>query len=324
AEVGLARIALSRGDTAGARARLERALAADPRNVEGHVAYGTLLWNARELPAAEKAFQAAVNLVPLHALALCRLGAVKLEREDADGAVQRLVSASNEDPKLAEARRWLGRALLAKNETSGAITQLRKAVELERGNRENHLHLGVALERSGALPEAVEAYRAAAAIDPKYVEAWERIGSLYAANGRCEDAMPAYERGIAAAPRLARLKLALGDCKAKLGKNDEAVRIFKDVMKSDPSAVQALYRLARALHESEGARIALPVYERAAREDPKNPMPHYYLGYLYKERNQKQRAVQEFRRYLELRPDAEEKKDIENEIEDLGGARGKR
>ncbi|HET7825320.1 MAG TPA: tetratricopeptide repeat protein, partial [Anaeromyxobacter sp.] len=219
------------------------------------------------------------------------------------------------------ARRWLGRALLAKNEASGALTQLRKAVDLERGNRENQLYLGIALERSGALPEAIEAYRAATALDPKYVDAWERIGGLYAANGRCEEAMPAYQRAIAAAPRLSRLRLALGDCTAKLGKNEDAARIFRDVLKSDPAAVQAVYRLARAVHESEGARAALPLYERAAREEAKNPMPHYYLGYLYKERNQKARAVQEFKRYLELRPEAEEKKDIEAEIEDLGGAR---
>jgi len=101
------------------------------------------------------------------------------------------------------------------------------------------------------------------------------------------------------------------------------VKVFRDVLKSDPAAVQSLYRLARALHESEGARVALPWYERAAREDPENPMPHYYLGYLYKERNQKAKAIQEFKKYLQLRPDAEERKDIEVEIEDLGAARGR-
>jgi cytochrome c-type biogenesis protein CcmH/NrfG len=48
-------------------------------------------------------------------------------------------------------------------------------------------------------------------------------------------------------------------------------------------------------------------------------MPHYYLGYAFKERGQKARAIQEFRAYLKARPDAEDRKDIEQEIEDLGG-----
>jgi cytochrome c-type biogenesis protein CcmH/NrfG len=93
--------------------------------------------------------------------------------------------------------------------------------------------------------------------------------------------------------------------------------IFREVLRADPREVQVVYRLARAVHESESARAALPLYERAAREDGQNPMPHYYLGYLYKEKSQRARAVQEFRRYLALKPDADEKKDILAEIEDL-------
>jgi tetratricopeptide (TPR) repeat protein len=321
AEIGLAKLSLAKGDVAAARAGLERALAEEPRSVDGRLAYGLLLWRSKDLPAAEKAFQAAVDLAPRHPLALSRLGAVKLERGDAAGAARLLTNATNEDPRLAEARLWLGRALLANRETPSAIAQLKKAVELDRASPENQLALGEALERSGALQEALDAYRAAAAADPRSPDGHERIGNLYAANQRCDLAAPAYEKALALAPRASRLRIALGDCRAKLGKNEEAARIYREVLKADPAAVQVLYRIGRAVHESESAKAALPWYERAAREDPKNAMPHYYLGYLYKEKNQKAKAVQEFRKYLALRPDAEEKKDIEAEIEDLGGTR---
>jgi predicted Zn finger-like uncharacterized protein len=320
AEIGLAKLALVRGDTAGARARLERGLAVDPRSVEGHVAHATLLWRAKDLAGAEKGLQLAVELDGRNAAALWRLGAVKLERgEDVDGAVQRLTAASNEDPRSAEIRQWLGRALLKKGETPGAISQLRKAVELEPKSAQHRVHLGIALERSGALLEAVEEYRGAAAADPKSAEAHERLGLLFAGNGRFEDAAASYEKAIAAEPRTARFRIALADCRARLGKYDDAARGYREVMKADPSAVQVVYKLARALHEGEGAKVALPWYERAARAESANPMPHYYLGYLYKERGQKAKAAAEFRRFLELKPDADEKKDIEAEIEDLGG-----
>ena len=48
-------------------------------------------------------------------------------------------------------------------------------------------------------------------------------------------------------------------------------------------------------------------------------MPHYYLGYLYKEKGAKARAVTEFKAYLAIKPDADDKEDIRREIEDLGG-----
>jgi len=321
AEIGLAKLALAKGDPAAARARLERALAVDPRSVEAHVSLGGLLWKAKDLPAAEKAFQSAVDLQPRNALALTGLGAVKLERgEDVDGAVQRLTAASNEDPGHAKTREWLGRALLRKGETPAAIAQLRKAVELEPTSAEHHLQLGIAIERSGALAEAVEEYGASAAADPKFADAHERLGLLLAQNGRFEDAAAAYEKAIAAAPKVSRHRIALADCKERLGKHDDAVRIYREVMKMDPAAVQVFYKLARALHESHGASAALPLYERAAREEASNPMPHYYLGYHYKERGQKAKAGAEFKRFLALKPDADERKDIEAEIEDLGGA----
>jgi tetratricopeptide (TPR) repeat protein len=321
AEIGLARLALARGDDAAARARLERALAVEPRNVEGQVELGGILWRAKDLPAAEKAFQGAVDQRPTHALALTRLGAVKLERGDADGALPRLTAAVAEDGKLAEARLWLGRALLKKGETPGAIAALQQAVALAPKRPDYHVQLGVALERSGALTEAIDAYRAASSADPKFAEAYERLGTLYFANGRFEDAAAAYEKAAGAAPKVSRYRIALADCRARLGRHEEAIRTYKEVLRTDPAAVQVYYKLARSVHESEGPKAALALYERASKEERDNAMPHYFLGYAYKERGQKARAVAEFKRFLELKPDADEKKDIEGEIEDLGGKR---
>ena len=90
-------------------------------------------------------------------------------------------------------------------------------------------------------------------------------------------------------------------------------------MRFDPAAVQVYYRLARSIHETEGARVAQPWYERSTREEKDNALPHYYLGFAYKERGQRRKAVEEFKAFLALKPDADERKDIEAEIEDLGG-----
>jgi predicted Zn finger-like uncharacterized protein len=322
ADVGLAKLALAKGDDAAARAHLERALAVDPRSVEGNVQYGTLLWRAKDLAGAEKSFRSAVEQRPTYALAVARLGAVLFERGDVDGAVQRLGAATSEDRNLAEAHLWLGRALLKKGETPTAITELQKAAQLEPKNPAIHVALGLALERAGSLSDAIDAYRAATAADPRYAEGHERLGGLFFTNGRFEDAAAAYEKAVGCAPKLTRYRIALGDCRAKAGKHEAAIKIYREVLKLDPAAVEVVYRLARSVHEVEGAKAATPLYERAAKDDARNAMPHYYLGYLYKDRGQKARAVAEFKRFLELKPDADEKKDIEAEIEDLGGGSG--
>jgi predicted Zn finger-like uncharacterized protein len=318
AEVGLARLALARGDVAAARASLGRALKYDPHNPDVLVERATLLWKAGELGPAQADLEAAIDVAPRHTLALTRLGAVLLQRGDAEGAVRRLTVASNEAPALVEARFWLGQALLARSETPSAIGQLRKAVELAR-TADNLIALGAAYEKSGKLADALDSYKAAAAVAPDAAEPQERIAMLLAQNGRCDQALPAFARAVELAPKVTRLRLAQAQCTAQIGKHEEAVAQLQELLRGDPRASAAHYLLARSLHESKGANAAVPYYERAAKEEPGNPMPNYYLGYIYKQRNQRAKATQAFKRFLALKPDAPERKDIEAEIEDLGG-----
>jgi tetratricopeptide (TPR) repeat protein len=105
----------------------------------------------------------------------------------------------------------------------------------------------------------------------------------------------------------------------RLGNHAQAAVIYRRALEADGRQVGLYYKIARAEHEANGLRAALSWYERAAREDPRNAMVHYHLGFAYKDRHDRARAVAEFRAYLRASPDADDRKDIEREIEDLGG-----
>jgi tetratricopeptide (TPR) repeat protein len=151
------------------------------------------------------------------------------------------------------------------------------------------------------------------------LEAAERLGLLLANLSRCGEAVPWFEKAIQNAPREQRLRMELADCRMKLGQSAQAIQVYKDALKSDPKLVELYYRIARAVHEPSGIAQAVPWYEKATQLDRENPMPHYYLGFSLKVRGQRAKAVEAFRAYLRLKPDAEDKKDILREIEDLGG-----
>jgi predicted Zn finger-like uncharacterized protein len=317
--LGLARVLAARGAAAAARTELEKALKLDPRLAGAQVVLGELLWRAKDLEGARKAFQAAVSLEPQGVVARTRLGAVELELGQMDAAVTDLLAASNLDLSLADGHFWLGRALLAKGETNQAVEQFKRACELRPDSATYHLYFGMAQERANAPAEAADEYKLAIAKDPKSVDAYERLGQLYAVQNRCDEAVLQFEKALKVAPAVQRLRVALGECKQTMGKQSEAIAIYRQVLKAEPSQVGLYYKIGRAVHESSGARQALPWYERASREEPANPMPHYYLGFSYKERGLKAKAVHEFRAYLKAKPDADDRKDVEREIEDLGG-----
>jgi predicted Zn finger-like uncharacterized protein len=319
AHAGMARAALERGDAAAAQRELERALVLDPKLSDAQVSLGMLRWKSGDLDGARKAFQAAVALDPRSAVPRTRLGAVELEQRQVDAALKDLAAATDAEPASAEAQFWYGRALLARNETGQAVERLKRAIDLDSRNALPYLYLGIAREQAGTLAEARDAYLAATARDPKLTEGHERLGLLLASQGLCGEAIPSFEKALATSPRNQRFRIEIGDCKEKLGRHADAIRAYREALKGDPTQIALYYRIARALHESAGIREALPWYERAAREDRKNAMPHYHLGYAYKERGQRSRAIQEFRTYLRLRPDADDRKDVEQEIDDLGG-----
>jgi len=51
--------------------------------------------------------------------------------------------------------------------------------------------------------------------------------------------------------------------------------------------------------------------------DPNDPRPYYYLGFIYREANQKQAAILAFKKYLKLDPQSKEREDIEDQIYSL-------
>ncbi|MBI5069308.1 MAG: zinc-ribbon domain-containing protein [Deltaproteobacteria bacterium] len=317
--LGVAREALARGDAAAARGALERAVRFDPRLTEARVLFGTLRWREGDLPGAAEEFRAAVAADPRQALARTRLGAVQLEQGKVEAAYVDLLAASNVEVALAENRYWLGRALLEKGDAVPAAEQLTRAFDLDKKNGLYPLWLGVAYEKAGKPAEAQAAYRAALSIDPRLVAAAEKLGVLLAGQQACPEAVGWFEKAIQVAPREQRLRILLADCRLKMGEAPRAIQIYKDALKADPGMVALYYRIARAVHESSGPQQALPWYEKAATLDKDNPMPHYYLGFAFKVKGQRQKAVQAFKSYLRLKPDAEDRRDIEQEIEYMGG-----
>jgi tetratricopeptide (TPR) repeat protein len=181
------------------------------------------------------------------------------------------------------------------------------------------VELGDALERVGQLPEAMEAYRAAIRVAPRAPEAYEHLARLYASRGDCKQAVPQFQKALEVAPKREGARIELASCQVRLGRATEAVALYQQALKGDPTHVEVYYLIARAVSDSQGLKAAVPWYEKAVAKEPSNPMPHLYLGYWHKERGQKSAAVQEFRKYLSMRPDADDKKDVEQEIEDLGG-----
>jgi Tfp pilus assembly protein PilF len=59
---------------------------------------------------------------------------------------------------------------------------------------------------------------------------------------------------------------------------------------------------------------AVDALQRATRVDPGDALAHHELGYMFKDDGHRREAIAEFRRYLDLRPDAGDVSSVQDDI----------
>lgn len=114
--------------------------------------------------------------------------------------------------------------------------------------------------------------------------------------------------------------------KDKTGQRGEAFKTREELQNKIASLEDTLnkeralyhYNLAVAYSQAGLYDQAIESYEKSLFSDSRNADAHYNLGLLYHNINQdRARAVEHYRRYLELKPDAEDKEEVLGWIENL-------
>ncbi len=88
----------------------------------------------------------------------------------------------------------------------------------------------------------------------------------------------------------------------------EAVKEFEKALKSDPESVPLHTEFAKSLIEMGEIKRAVEICENAVELDPTNPEPHNILGGIYysyggRTKQMQEKALKEFSKVLELKPD---------------------
>ena len=146
-------------DGSTAEPTLDDALGADPDNVALLVERARLLAGATHHRAAQRDYERALRVDPIHGEALRGLGVVLSRRGLWSEAVPHLRRASEVDPGRAAAWFYLGEALNHVDDLEGARAAYERAVELEPRNTRALYGLGIVLDRLNRPDDATRMYR---------------------------------------------------------------------------------------------------------------------------------------------------------------------
>jgi tetratricopeptide (TPR) repeat protein len=241
-------------------------------------------------------------------------------------------------PREAEFYMVLGDAWRSKEKRREAVAAYEQAVRLNPASLRGMRALAGALEDSGEYERAAEILKKAVQIAPADPETWYRYGILDSSSGRLNDAIEKIRKATALDPSLPEKSRRLAEFLAKAGKPDDAQIALRDALRIDPYdedawdlsgrilagkgvTAEALYDFERAIRLRPGSATHLYDYalalaragrfdeaqeraEASIRADGNLAEAHELIGGLLERKRQLPEAVREYRRALELRPDA--------------------
>jgi tetratricopeptide (TPR) repeat protein len=307
AHSGMGKALAALGDLPAARKEMELALG----QVEGDAAmqyeYGSLLRRMGEADAALEALRKAVKLDSKDPRFRARLGAILVERGQYEEAEQQLRQAVLMNDRFAEGLYFLARALAGRKALAEAVDVMKRAVEIEADNAEYLYHLGLIYEMGQQVQDAVDSFQKAISRNPKNADAYEHLGINLMVENRFSEAVAAFRKAAELEPKRARVWAEVGDAEQQSGDVDAAIRDFEKALAMDATLAGAWTKLGIAFKDKDckGCRSkALDALKRAAHNDPTDALAHHELGYMLKDDGKRREALAEFKRYLELRPDA--------------------
>ncbi len=204
-----------------------------------------------------------------------------------------------------------GIAAFASGDLDTAKAQFLKAGEADGNAYQAHYSLGVVLERLGDATGALNAYRRATTVVADYEPALVAYAGLLARTHRIGEAESFLEGQQAKFPKSAALTAGLAEVKSIKGETAEAQRLAQEALKKNPDYRPAMITIARDHYRARRLDLALyalaGILEGYGPENPprdKNSAEALLLrALIQRERGQRQGALADFGRALELRPD---------------------
>jgi Flp pilus assembly protein TadD len=278
-------IALQKGQISEARADLEQASRADPKNALVWSALAQTYLKANEAKLASAAAEKAEKIggrdpVVSHTLAMYYSETGQLQH------------AAKLDAQVAF---YWTKALLERGDFTQAADVAESGIAGHPNDPQMVLALGVARYGQRRFDDAIAEFLKVIQIDPGIEQSYIFLGKMLDHAGpRLDEITRAYESWASRNPKSAKAKLLLA--KALLSANDRDPRaeaLLRESLALDAGDWETHYELGVLLADKRDYAAAAKELERAIKLDPEQAMAHYHLARVYDRLGEPQRAQAE-------------------------------
>lgn len=182
---------------------------------------------------------------------------------------------------------------------------LNKALRIDKHYRDAYTLKGTNYLRLGKIDLAKSSYQTAIDQDPEFFEAYIALGTLYQQEND-PLSIQYFESAVQLKPRSMDAHYALAYGYQTLGRNAEAQRIYRKMLKIEPSFAMSYFQqgyIKQFQEKPADIDSAMFFYETALQKEPTFTEAWHNLGLCYKEKGDKSKALQAFSKALKYNPE---------------------
>ena len=172
-------------------------------------------------------------------------------------------------------------------------------------------------ERNKDIKAATETLKEIVGVDQKDFIAWAKLGSLYFEQGNYKDAEASYRSSLALRPDYVPAWINAGLLRAAQKQFEAAIEVFKHTATLEPTSARVFQLLGQTYLQAKKGTLAVDALNEAIRLDPVGMAEcHLELARLYDLAGAKDRAVTEYKQFLEKVPEHNDRKKLEKYIKE--------
>ena len=311
----LATIMIKRANFAQARSLLNKCMELDPLNPDYRISYARMLYETQDDQAAigyllnlVSEFGEDPKILAEIAIFYYRAGKVK----DFMAYKEKLEKLPFKNKALYE---FMIRAALLDerfNEIPGLVEKL---LEVEPGETESMMTAGRVLFEEGKLVEAAKWFKRVQERLSSYPKVQYYVARIKLLSNDVSGAEEEIKKDIKDNGESDINLVLLGEILVKKGEFVTAETLYKKAQKINPNSFEAVMGLAELSMKRSNLDLALDLYKRAQKLRVEDPIVNKKIGDVYRLLGQGTLAIEAYKMYLEMEPEAADKKQIDSYIQ---------
>jgi tetratricopeptide (TPR) repeat protein len=294
--VGMSLVALASRQPEAAVTMAAAAVAAAPEMVPAWIVLGQAQKAAHRNSEAERAYEQAIRLDGMNALARLGIGELKVATGRPEESLHDFELALTRQPALAAAHLGLGSALACMGRNAEALACYEQALALRPQLPEAEFAAGFVLARLGRQKEAETRYRRALVARPDFAAAWMNLGSLLREQGRAFFAEAALRRAVELRPDLIAGWLNFALLERERCRPEAAEAHLRKAFALNPGQVETLVAWCQFRSAERDQAGAWQWLRWALAREPDDPETVNMLGILLHNEGRFSEAVEVFER----------------------------